>query len=81
MKIILGAFHVFPKFKSEVWNIAVSERGGLGDTVQELDKWHLKIACEDINITFGGFLFKRFPTLTYRYIFQGFDCYCGDTFQ
>lgn len=37
MKIILGAFHVFPKFKNEVWNIAVSERGGLGDTVQELE--------------------------------------------
>lgn len=79
MKIILGAFHVFPKFKNEVWNIAVSERGGLGDTVQELDKWHLKIACEDINIPFGGFLFKRFPALTYRHISQGFDCCCGDT--
>jgi len=58
MKMILGAFRVFPKFKNVVWNIAVSERGGLGDIVQEHDKCHLKIVCEDINITFGGFFFK-----------------------
>lgn len=34
MKIILGAFRVSPKFKNEVWDISVSERGGLGDIVQ-----------------------------------------------
>lgn len=68
MKINLEAFCVFWRFKNEVWNTAVSERGGLGDTVQEHDKWHLKIVCEDINITFGGFFFKWFPTSTYRYI-------------
>lgn len=56
--MILGALSVFPKFKNEVWNIAVSERGGLGDTVQEHDEWHLKIVCEDINTTFGVFFFK-----------------------
>lgn len=34
MKIILGAFCVFPKFKNEVWNFAVSGREDLGDTAQ-----------------------------------------------
>lgn len=58
MKMVLGALSVFPKFENEVWNIDVSERGGLGDTVQEHDKWHLKIVCEDINTTFGVFFFK-----------------------
>lgn len=36
--MVLGALSVFPKFENEVWNIDVSERGGLGDTVQEHDK-------------------------------------------